>query len=57
MGKPAQNLRQLGLAELGSSACAGGQVSQAFDVFAGHDESLGKNLPGANMTEGIPAHF
>ena len=57
MGKPAQNLRQLGLAELGSSSCAGGQFSQAFDVFAGHDESLGKNLPGANMTEGIPVHF
>jgi hypothetical protein len=57
LGKPAQNLRQVGLAELGGSARTGGQLGQALDLFAGHGEILGKNPPGANMTSGISDHF
>ncbi|MEO1826263.1 MAG: hypothetical protein ABGZ31_11185 [Roseibacillus sp.] len=57
LGQPAQNLRKVGLAELGGSACTGRQFCQALDVFAGHGSILGKNPSGANMTGGIPDHF
>ena len=43
VGEATQNLRQLGLAELGGSSSAGGQFCQAFDVFATHGrESSGR---------------
>ena len=57
LGQPAQNLRKVGLAELGGSARTGRQFCQALDVFAGHGAILGKNPSGANMTGGIPDHF
>ncbi|MBB79769.1 MAG: hypothetical protein CMN02_02000 [Roseibacillus sp.] len=57
LGKPAQNLREVGLADFGGSACAGRKLCQTLDVFAGHAVILGKNPSGANMTGGIPDHF
>ena len=40
LGQSAQDLREIGLAELGGSAGAGGKFGKAFDLFAGHGGTL-----------------
>ena len=57
LGQSAQDLREVGLAELGGSARTGGELGQTLDFFAGHARRVGEIFSGANSMGQIAANF